>query len=52
ENPVLPEGIEELRIRHLTIGTASIDLLLERHPHDVGVTVLRREGDIHAVVAK
>jgi glycogen debranching enzyme len=52
ENPVLPEGIEELRIRHLTIGTATIDLLLERHSHDVGVTVLRREGDIHAVVAK
>ena len=52
ENPVLPEGVDELRIRNLAVGDALIDMLLERHPHDVGVTVLRREGKIHAVIAK
>ncbi|HVR60330.1 MAG TPA: amylo-alpha-1,6-glucosidase, partial [Polyangia bacterium] len=52
DNPVLPESISELRIRNLIVGQASIDLLLERHPHDVGITVLRREGKIGAVVTK
>jgi glycogen debranching enzyme len=52
ETPVLPPQTSELVIRNLTIGTAAIDLLLQRqiHDHDVGVTVLRREGDIRAVV--
>jgi glycogen debranching enzyme len=51
ENPVLPEGIDELRLRNLTVGDGSIDLLLERHPHDVGLTVLQRLGKVSAVVA-
>ena len=31
---------------------ARIDLLLENHPHDVGLTVLRREGEVRVVVVK
>jgi glycogen debranching enzyme len=51
EAPVLPPEINELVIRNLAIGAATIDLLLQRHDHnDVGVTVLRRQGDIRAVV--
>jgi glycogen debranching enzyme len=51
EAPVLPPEIKELVIRNLAIGPATIDLLLQRHDHDdVGVTVLRREGDIRAIV--
>ena len=42
-----------LRITGLAGGRAArIDLLLENHPHDVGVTVLRREGDVSVVVVK
>jgi glycogen debranching enzyme len=50
--PVLPPETSELVIRNLAIGPATIDLLLQRHDRDdkVGVTVLRREGDINAVV--
>jgi glycogen debranching enzyme len=48
--PVLPPTIKELVVRNLRIDAATIDLLLQRHSHDVGVTVLRREGDIRAVV--
>jgi hypothetical protein len=29
-----------------------VDLRLERHPHDVGVTVLRREGQVEIVSVK
>jgi glycogen debranching enzyme len=49
---VLPEEIEWLRILNLEVGPASVDLLLTRHPYDVGVTVLRRDGDVAIVAEK
>jgi len=50
-SPVLPPAIGQLVLRNVAIGAATIDLRLQRHAHDhVGVTVLRREGDIRAVV--
>jgi hypothetical protein len=36
----------------LSISGASVDLLLTRHTYDVGVTVLRREGDLEIVAVK
>jgi glycogen debranching enzyme len=52
ENPRLPEWLPEVRIGRLRVGEGSADLLLERHPHDVGVTVLRREGRLRVTVVK
>jgi glycogen debranching enzyme len=52
DNPVLPEWLPEVRISGLEVGSASADLLLERHPHDVGVTVLRRQGPLRVTVVK
>lgn len=49
---VLPDALEWLRVTRLAVGDAELDLLLERHPHDVGVTVLRRDGDIEVVAVK
>lgn len=49
---VLPEAIDWLRIVNLSVGSASIDLLLTRHPYDVGVTVVRRDGDLTIVAEK
>ncbi len=51
-HPVLPPAVGELRITGLEVGSGRIDLLLENHPHDVGLTVLRREGDVRVVVVK
>ena len=48
----LPESLQWIRLVDLAIGDARIDLLLERHPHDVGVTVLRRTGDVEIVSIK
>jgi glycogen debranching enzyme len=48
----LPEGIKWLQLSNLAVGDARVDLLLERHPHDVGVTVLRREGEVEIVGVK
>jgi len=48
----LPEGIDWIRLTDLTVGDAHVDLQLERHPHDLGVTVIRREGDVEIVTVK
>jgi glycogen debranching enzyme len=50
--PQLPRSLGELRIHNLEVAGATVDLLLVRHEHDVGVTVLRREGDMQILVVK
>jgi hypothetical protein len=50
--PVLPPSLGELRIHNLEAAGATVDLLLVRHGHDLGVTVLRREGDAQILVAQ
>ena len=49
---MLPEDVDWIRLMNLRIADASIDLLLTRHPHDVGITVLRRDGDVEVVATK
>ena len=44
--PQLPASLGELRIHNLEVAGATVDLLLVRHENDVGVNVLRREGDV------
>ena len=48
----LPESIEWIRLTDLKVGDAQVDLQLERHPHDLGVTVIRRDGDVEIVTVK
>jgi glycogen debranching enzyme len=50
--PRLPQFLAEVEIRSLKVGPHSIDLLLERHEHNVGVNVLRRTGFAEVVVIK
>jgi glycogen debranching enzyme len=50
--PQLPASLGELRIHNLEVAGATVDLLLVRHEHDVGVNVLRREGDVEILVVK
>ncbi len=49
---VLPPFLQEVRLENLLIGEASVDLLLERHPYDVGVRVLRRAEGVEIVLLK
>jgi glycogen debranching enzyme len=49
---VLPEELEWVRLTNLTVAGARLDLLLTRHPQDVGITVLRREGEVEIVTVK
>jgi glycogen debranching enzyme len=48
----LPETLDWIRLTDLAIGDAHVDIRLERHPHDVGVTVLRREGHVEIITIK
>lgn len=47
--PLLPVSVGELRIHNLEVAGASVDLLVVRHEQDVGITVPRRDGDIHTI---
>ncbi|HEV3023076.1 MAG TPA: amylo-alpha-1,6-glucosidase, partial [Pirellulales bacterium] len=51
-SPRLPAALTELRIQNLEVAGTSLDLLLVRHEHDVGVNVLRREGEAQVLVVK
>jgi hypothetical protein len=48
----LPSAIDWLQMLNLQVGDAHVDLRLERHQNDVGVTVLRRDGEVEVVSVK
>jgi len=50
--PLLPRGVNELRIRDLRLDHASIDLLFHKEKHDIGVLVLRKDGPLDIIVSK
>jgi glycogen debranching enzyme len=45
----LPRNVDWIQMSNLEIGGARVDVRLERHPHDVGVTVLRRDGQVEII---
>ncbi|HEX2735743.1 MAG TPA: amylo-alpha-1,6-glucosidase [Polyangiaceae bacterium] len=51
-NPQLPAGLDWIELRNLQVGDAALDVCLQRHANDVGVTVLRRSGSLRTVVEK
>jgi glycogen debranching enzyme len=51
-SPVLPPFLGQVRIQGLRVGSATLDLELYRHPEDVGIRIVRRDGDVEVVVAK
>ena len=50
--PQLPASLGELRIHNLEVAGGTIDLVLIRQDHNVEVDVIRRDGDIQALVVK
>jgi glycogen debranching enzyme len=52
QHPALPTCIDELRIRHLRVGSSSVDLTIHRYPDNVGVNVDGRVGPLEIVVFK
>jgi glycogen debranching enzyme len=52
DRAVLPESLEWIRLTNLRVADASVDLLLTRQTHDVGIRVLRRTGGLEIVAVK
>jgi glycogen debranching enzyme len=52
DRPILPPGLDQVMIRRLAVGDARVDLVIERHPHDAGVYLLSRDGDVGVIVTK
>jgi glycogen debranching enzyme len=48
----LPEGVDWIRLTNLSVAEARLDLLLTRHAHDVGLEVLRRDGQVEILCVK
>jgi glycogen debranching enzyme len=51
-NPFLPDSLDELRLGRLRVGEGTIDLRLTKHGSDVGLNVLRRDGNVSVAVLK
>jgi glycogen debranching enzyme len=49
-HPVLPEFLEQVKIRDLAVGAASVDLVLFRSGNAVAVTIERRTGQVDVIV--
>jgi glycogen debranching enzyme len=52
KHPRLPAVLDWMRIHHLAVGDARLDILFRRHGDDVAVNVLNREGsaDVQVVL--
>jgi glycogen debranching enzyme len=48
--PVLPRSLEQLRIRNLEVGDASVDLVLFRSVNGLAVAIERQHGDVEVIV--
>jgi glycogen debranching enzyme len=52
KDPVLPGFLDGVTLRKIRIGTASIDVRLLRRDGQIALDVLRRDGDVDAIVRK
>src|SRR5579875_1254802 len=50
--PMLPRFLKKVRIGNLRVGDAAVDLHFRRRRTDVGLNVLRRQGDVEIVVVR
>jgi glycogen debranching enzyme len=49
-NPVMPAFLDQLRIRGIRLPKGQMDIVVTRHEADVGVRLMRREGEAELVV--
>jgi glycogen debranching enzyme len=50
DRPVLPPFLERVEIQNLSVGTARLDLVLDRHENEVALRVARRVGEVELVL--
>ena len=52
KHAMLPERVDRMFLNNLSVGSAQVDLMLERHAHDVSVSVVRRTGKVDIVAVE
>jgi glycogen debranching enzyme len=52
EHPVLPDYLDDVWVKALRVGDATVDLRLHRYPDDVGINVLGKTGNVEVVLVK
>lgn len=45
-HPRMPAFLDHVIVRNLEVAGGRVDLRFDRHAHDVGITVLKREGEV------
>jgi glycogen debranching enzyme len=50
DHSILPPSLKHVRLNNLSVGNATVDLVLQRFRFNVGVEVLRREGNVRVVL--
>jgi glycogen debranching enzyme len=50
-NPVMPRFLDQIRIHGLRLPRGRMDIVVTRHEGDVGVRLMRREGQAELVVS-
>jgi glycogen debranching enzyme len=48
-HPQLPPFLDHIEIRDLSIRGTTVDLWLQRYPNNVGVNIIRKQGDVEVV---
>jgi glycogen debranching enzyme len=48
----LPEFLDEVRILNLRVGSATLDLVIERYHENVGLNIIARHGEVEVVSVK
>jgi glycogen debranching enzyme len=51
-HPTLPEFLQRVEVRNLSVAGGRFDFVCERHAYDVGVNILRRGEGVEIVVVK
>ena len=49
DHPFLPESLRQVDIYNLPVKDSTVDVVLERYDHAVGVNVKRRDGAVEVV---
>jgi hypothetical protein len=49
-NPILPADLRQIGVQELSVADALVDLNIIRQVDAIAVSVVRRAGDLHAIV--
>ncbi|MFN8638606.1 MAG: amylo-alpha-1,6-glucosidase [Dehalococcoidia bacterium] len=52
DRPVLPQGLDHVRLERLAVGSLEVDLELHRYPEGVAAVATRRTGDVRVISVK